>query len=697
MPREPRHDILFEPVKIGPKTLRNRFYQVPHCTGFGVEKPWTQAAFRGMKAEGGWAAVCTEYCSISPESDETPYVSARLWDDEDMRALSLMTAKAHEHGSLAGVELWHGGVYAESREARLPQLAPSQIGSDLESVVVPKRMDRDDIRRAQAQWVAAAKRARAAGFDIIYVYGSHTYLPTQFLSPVYNHRTDEYGGSFENRARFWLEAIELVKEAVGDDVAIAVRIAADTLELSGVPMDDGLAFIRAADHMVDLWDVVIGSMWGAGRLDSGPSRFFDQGYQMKWSGRAREATDKPIVVVGRFTDPDRMAELVRGGTIDLIGAARPSISDPFLPRKIEQGRYDEIRECIGCNACYSRSIWGSHLGCTQNATAGEEYRRGWHPEKFTRAANADRAVLVVGAGPAGMECATVLGKREMELVHLVDSGDDIGGCMRWITRMPGLGGWGHVVDYRRVQLDRLTNVSLGMGSRMTAADVLEYGAQIVIVASGAHWAGDGLSGVTRRPIPGADSALPHVLTPEQVMVDGKRPPGSRVAVVDYEGYFTATAIAEQLRGEGFEVVFVTSHESVSPYSDQTLEGRPVRQRLHDLGVAVHRGVAVERIAEGGIELEGEFGARSQLEVDGAVLITQRLSDDALYNELAADRDALAAAGIEGLYRIGDCVAPRLIADAIFDGHRLAREIDSDDPSQPLPYLRERPLIADIAR
>jgi dimethylamine/trimethylamine dehydrogenase len=697
MPREPRHDILFEPVTIGPKTLRNRFYQVPHCTGFGVEKPWTQAAFRGMKAEGGWAAVCTEYCSISPDSDETPYVSARLWDDEDMRALSLMTARAHEHGALAGVELWHGGVYAESREARLPQLAPSQIGSDLESVVVPKQMDRDDIRRAQAQWVAAAKRARSAGFDIIYVYGSHTYLPTQFLSPVYNHRSDEYGGSFENRARFWLEAIELVKEAVGDDVAIAVRIAADTLELSGVPMDDGLAFIRAADHMVDLWDVVIGSMWGAGRLDSGPSRFFDQGYQMKWSGRAREATEKPIVVVGRFTDPDRMAELVRGGTIDLIGAARPSISDPFLPSKIEQGRYDEVRECIGCNACYSRSIWGHHLGCTQNATAGEEYRRGWHPEKFTRAANADRAVLVVGAGPSGMECATVLGKREMELVHLVDGGDDIGGCMRWITRMPGLGGWGHVIDYRRVQLDRLTNVSLGMGARMTAADVLDYGAQIVIVASGARWAGDGLSGVTRGPIPGADAALPHVLTPEQVMVDGKRPPGSRVAVVDYEGYFTGTAIAEQLRGEGLEVEFVTSHEAVSPYSDQTLEGRPVRQRLHDLGVVVHRGVVVDRITEGGVELEGEFGARSQLEVDGVVLITQRVSDDALYRELAVDPAALAAAGIEGLFRIGDCVAPRLIADAIFDGHRLAREIDSDDPSQPLPYLRERPLVDSIVR
>ncbi|HET7429463.1 MAG TPA: FAD-dependent oxidoreductase [Gaiellales bacterium] len=692
MAREPRHDILFEPVRIGPKTLRNRFYQVPHCTGFGVEKPWTQAAFRGMKAEGGWAAVCTEYCSISPESDETPYVSARLWDDEDMRALALMTEAAHDHGALAGVELWHGGVYAESREARLPQLAPSQIASDMDSIVVPKAMERADIRRAQAEWVAAARRARSAGFDIVYVYGSHTYLPTQFLSPVYNRRTDEYGGRFENRARFWLEAIELVKEAIGDDVAIAVRIAADTLELSGVPIDEGLEFIRAADHMVDLWDVVIGAMWGPGRLDSGPSRFFDQGYQMEWSGRAREATGKPIVVVGRFTDPDRMADLIRGGTVDLIGAARPSISDPFLPSKIEEGRYDDIRECIGCNACYSRSIWGRHLGCTQNATAGEEHRRGWHPERFPPAANADRAVLVVGAGPAGMECATVLGKRGMELVHLVDGGDDIGGCMRWITRMPGLGTWGHVIDYRRVQLGRLENVSIGLGAHLDAEAVRDYGAQIVIVATGAHWRGDGLSGVTRLPIPGADAALPHVMTPEQVMVEGKRPRGSRVAVIDYEGYFTATAIAEQLRSEGLEVEFVTSHEAVAPYCDQTLEGLPVRRRLNQVGVRVHRAVVVESIERDGIRLHGEFQARSELEVDGVVLVTQRRSDDELYHALAGDPAGLEAAGIEALYRIGDCVAPRLIADAIFDGHRLAREVDSPDPSRPLPYLRERPLM-----
>jgi dimethylamine/trimethylamine dehydrogenase len=692
MAREPRHDILFEPVRIGPRTLRNRFYQVPHCTGFGVEKPWTQAAHRGMKAEGGWAAVCTEYCSISPESDETPYVSARLWDDEDARALALMVDEAHRHGALAGVQLWHGGLYAEARESRLPPLAPSQLASDFDGITVPRVMDRADIRRVQAEWVAAARRALTAGFDIVYVYGSHTYLPTQFLSPAFNRRTDEYGGSFENRARFWLEAIEQVAEAVAGRCSIAVRIAADTLERSGVDLDEGLEFIRRADPLVDLWDVTVGALSGWARLDSGPSRFFEQGYQLEWSGRAREATAKPVVVVGRFTDPDRMAQVVREGSADLIGAARPSISDPFLPRKIEEGRYDEIRECIGCNACYSRAIWGRHLGCTQNAVAGEEYRRGWHPERFDRARNADRSVLVVGAGPAGMECAVVLAKRGMELVHLVEADEDIGGSMRWVSRLPGLGEWGRVIDYRRVQIDRLGNLELVPRTRLDATGVRDYGGQIVVVATGARWSGDGMNGFTRAPIPGADASLPHVLTPEQVMVDGKRPPGRRVAVIDYEGYFTGAGIAERLRLDGYDVALLTCFETVAHYCDQTLEGVRLRGRLHDLGVEMHRALLVLEVGEGGVACEREYGRRLDVETDAIVLVTQRLSDDALYRALDADRAALAAEGVEAVYRIGDCVAPRLVADAIFDGHRLAREIDSPHPERALPYRRERPLV-----
>jgi dimethylamine/trimethylamine dehydrogenase len=492
----------------------------------------------------------------------------------------------------------------------------------------------------------------------------------------------------------WLETLEAVRGAVGDDCAIAVRLGVDLTP--GLTLDDALAFVRLADPLVDLWDVNVGSIaeWV---LDSGPSRFFAEGYQLEWTGRVREATAKPIVGVGRLTNPDRMAEVIESGVWDLIGAARPSIADPFLPRKIEEGRYDEIRECIGCNQCIAKSESGHHLGCTQNATAGEEYRRDWHPERFEPAANADRDVLVVGAGPAGMECAIVLGKRGFRRVHLVEAEAEVGGCMRWIPQLPGLGEWARVVNWRRIQLERLRNVEVLTGLRLDADGVREYGAEIVVLATGARWSGDGLDAATHEPVPGADASLRHVLTPEQVMLDGKRPPGDRVVVVDGEGYFTAAGIAEQLAAEGRRVTLVTPFDVVSPTSDETLEGPLLRRRLHEAGVTMHRNTSLVGVAPGTARCETEFGEPLELAADGIVLVTHRLSVDALYHELAADPVALAAEGIEGLYRVGDCVAPRIVADVIFDGHRLAREIDSPDPSVPLPHLRERAVVASLPR
>ncbi|MCC6224586.1 MAG: FAD-binding protein [Thermoleophilia bacterium] len=689
MGRDPKHDVLFEPLRIGPKTLRNRFYQVPHCVGFGSEKPLHQARFRAMKAQGGWAAVCTEYCAISPDSDETPFISARLWDDDDARALAVTCELAHEHGALAGCELHHSGVHSPRRQYRLPALAPSQLASDY-LLVVPKTMERSDIRRVQADWAAAARRAREAGFDIVYVYGAHSYLPMQFLSPFYNHRTDEYGGPFENRARFWLETLELVRDAVGADCAIATRIAVDALGPYGVELDEGLAFVRAADHLVDLWDVNVGSAleWSK---DSGASSLFPEGWQLEWTGRVREATAKPIVGVGRLTSPDRMAEIVASGVWNVIGAARPSIADPFLPRKIEEGRYDEIRECIGCNVCIPKSDPGGNVGCTQNATAGEEYRRGWHPERFERAANADRDVLVVGAGPAGMECAIVLAKRGLRRVHLADAEAEIGGIMRWVPRLPGRGEWARVLNWRSIQLGKLRNVELLTGLRLDARGVREYGAEIVVCATGARWAGDGLNRVTHRPIPGADASLPHVLTPEQIMVEGKRPPGRRVVVYDGEGYFVAPGLAEKLAADGYAVQLVTCLEEISPFSHETLEQKLLVRRMHRAGIGLRTGILLTAVGPGGAVGTDELGDPVELDADAVVLVTQRLSNEALYLELRADPAALAAEGIEAVYRIGDCVAPQLIADCIFDGPRLAREIDAADPATPLPFLRERPL------
>ena len=212
----------------------------------------------------------------------------------------------------------------------------------------------------------------------------------------------------------------------------------------------------------------------------------------------------------------------------------------------------------------------------------------------------------------------------------------------------------------------------------------DYGAQIVIVATGSHWSGDGVQAYTHEPIAGADPSLPHVLTPEQVAVEGKRPPGRRVVVYDAEGYFVGPGIAELLANEGFEVHLVTPLDVVSPISDLTLEGPMLRQHLHERGVVMHRGVTIDRVEPGSVFGEDEFGEAFSLDVDGIVLVTQQVSDEALYLELVGDPAALQAAGIEAVYRIGDCVAPRMISEAIFDGHRLAREIDG-----PTPRIRSR--------
>jgi dimethylamine/trimethylamine dehydrogenase len=604
-----------------------------------------------------------------------------------MRALRLMTEAAHEHGALAGLELHHTGAHAPNTQTRLASIAPSQLASDLVPHVVPKEMEIADIGRVVDGWAQAAVRARDCGFDIVYVYGAHSYLPMQFLSPFYNKRSDAYGGTLKDRARFWLETLEGVRDAVGEACAVVTRIAVDALGPAGIHLEEALQFVNLADDLVDLWDVNVGSI-ASWSKDSGTSRYFDEGYQLEWTGGIRQATAKPIVGVGRLTSPDRMASIVRSGAWDLIGAARPSIADPFLPQKILDGRTDEIRECTGSNVCIMKVDGSGHLGCIQNATAGEEHRRGWHPERFSVASNATIGVLVVGAGPAGMECAVTLGRRGFDAVHLVEASDDIGGRMRWVRRLPTLGDWGRIVDHRKVMLSKLRNVEVVTGRRLSAEDVRDYGAQIVVVATGSRWSGEGLQSATHEPIDGASASLPHILTPEQVM-DGKRPAGSRVVVYDAEGYFVGPGIAELLTTAGFAVDLVTSLDVISPISDLTLEGPMLRQHLHEAGVTMHRGVTVLAVEPGLVSGEDEFEEPWSVEADGLVLVTQQVSDDALYRQLAADADAWAETGIEAVYRIGDCVAPRMISEAIFDGHRLAREIDSPHPAIALPFDRER--------
>lgn len=220
MPRDPRHDILFQPVQIGPKVAKNRFFQVPHASGMTNAAPRVRAAFRGMKAEGGWGVVCTGACSVDPSSDDSPFPNATLWDDADIKAHALMAEAVHEHGALAGVELWHGGAAAMNRTSRDVPLSPSGVPwmathVGFMTAARPKVMDARDIRNLIRWHEDAAKRAEQAGFDILYVYSGMGYLPYQFLLSDYNSRTDAYGGSVRNRVRLTEELIDAVRQATG--------------------------------------------------------------------------------------------------------------------------------------------------------------------------------------------------------------------------------------------------------------------------------------------------------------------------------------------------------------------------------------------------------------------------------------------------------------------------------------------------
>ena len=227
MSRDPRYDILFEPVCIGPVVAPNRFYQVPHCNGMGFLRPRMLAEMRGVKAEGGWGVVCTEYCSVHPSSDDLPHPYGSLWNQSDIKANALMTEQVHAHGALAGVELWVGGAGSANLMTREVPLGVGSMANNSGHPYQTRAMDKKDIRNVRRWHRDAALRAREAEFDIVYVYATHGYLLSQFLSREHNHRTDEYGGSLKNRVRLIQELIEETKDAVGDTCAVAVRMSAN--------------------------------------------------------------------------------------------------------------------------------------------------------------------------------------------------------------------------------------------------------------------------------------------------------------------------------------------------------------------------------------------------------------------------------------------------------------------------------------
>jgi dimethylamine/trimethylamine dehydrogenase len=668
MSRDPRYDILFQPVRIGPVQAPNRFYQVPHCNGTGDHSPRAVAAMRGMKAAGGWGVVCTETAEISNASEFWPYPSLRLWSDADIKRQAMMAEAVHANGSLAGIELGHLGLASGNGFTRLPPLGPSSVMT-LESTfpVQARAMDKSDIRELRHQHRAAALRAREAGFDVVYVYASHNLtVASHFLLRRFNQRSDEYGGSLENRARLLRELIEDTREAIGDRCAVAVRLAVD--ELLGpdgmCSEGEGREVVEMLAELPDIWDVNI-SDWSN---DSGSSRFVKEGFQEPFIAFVKGVTTKPVVGVGRFTSPDTMASQVKRGILDFIGAARPSIADPFLPRKIQEGRVEDIRECIGCNVCVSGEMSYSPIRCTQNPTIMEEWRRNWHPER-SRPRDSEDRYLVVGAGPAGLECALALGWRGYNVI-LAEKRNEFGGRVTLESRLPGLSEWARVRDYRIHQIGKLAAVETYLDSNMTVGDVLETGVDHVVIATGASWRCDGIGRTHFRPIPG--SGLPHVYGGDAIFVETVI--SGPAVVYDDDGTYLGSAIAERLRMVGHSVTLVTPHADVARWTAYTLEQHKIRERLVELGIGIVTHAVLSAILADSVRLvHGNSSKISELSAASVILLTSRQPNDALYRDLEEAGDERDLAGIKTVMRIGDCLSPNLIAAAVFSGRRYAEE------------------------
>lgn len=686
MARNPRFDLLFEPVRIGPVRAPNRFYAVPHASGMTNTMPRMRAAFRGMKAEGGWGVVCTGYVSIHPSSDDTPLPYATLWDENDVRAHALTTDAVHAHGALAGVELWHGGGSVTNRTSRMTPLSPSGVSWMATHVGFmgtqrSKIMDAGDIANLRRWQAEAARRAKRAGFDIIYVYAGMGYLPYEFLLPEWNRRTDAYGGSVANRVRLVRELLEVTHDAVGETCAVALRISLEELRgrTSERASSEAHEVVELLAELPDLWDVKMDSS----PTDCAPSRFTPEGSHEPVIDFVKRLTTKPVVGVGRFTSPDTMVSQIRRGVLDLIGAARPSIADPFLPRKIDEGREQDIRECIGCNICIASWHDSVPIRCTQNPTIGEEWRRSWHPERFAKAAT-DAAVLVVGGGPAGLECALSLARRGYT-VSLAEAAGSFGGRLRFETRLPGLSTWGRVLDWRLGQLQRLTNVTLYAGNELAVNDILGLEHSRVVIATGARWTRS-LYSPLELPVGELNGAA--VYTPDDLAAGITL--AAPIVVFDFDNYYMGSLIAEHLARSVGRVTYVTPAGHAAAWGIMTNEQPQVHRALAICGVdlvTLARVTALEN--EEAVVADLFTGAERRLPCRSLVIVGMRRANDELYGALTERPADLKAAGILGVDRIGDALAPGAIVHAIYSGHRYARELDG--VAHAMPYLRDAPF------
>ena len=648
---------LFSPLKIGTVEVKNRISFQPHLTNLAIGNlpSERQMYYWGERAKGGAGLIITEELTVHP-TDMSYEKLIDVYHAEVIPGFKKVTDYVHQYDSKIFAQLNHNGQQGDGSISRLPVWAPSPV-PDVLFREVPKAMEPEDIEEVARYFSKSAIHAREGGFDGIELQFGHSSLARQFLSPLTNYRSDEYGGSLENRMRAPLKFISAVRKAVGNDYTLGIRMCADEMIPGGLDLGQvqEICALFEATGLIDFMDLSIATFYNLYLVEG--SMHTPLGYTIPLAAGIREKIKLPVFCTGRINDPVMAEKVLASGQADMIGMCRALICDPFLPKKAQEGRMDDIRYCIACNqGCIGRIGMNKALGCVQNPAVGREKEWG---EGTLEQAGVKKRVTVVGGGPAGMWAAKMANRRGHQ-VTLIDRGENLGGQV--ITAMKGTGRdeFGVIIRNEKSQIDK-SGVTVKLGVEATTEQLLADKPDVVIVATG--------SVPKKHPVGGADG--PAIFNVVQVL-NNEAELGQNVCLIDYDGHQRATATAEFLANQGKKVDMITSSLFICAELGPTQDLYSSRQRLLQKGVTFTPDIAVMEVSgeEGAKKVKG-FNVYSNVwnewgPYDSIVMAMGQQVDDDLYMSLKGK--------VPELHRIGDCVSPRKVDMAIWEGHKIGREI-----------------------
>jgi mycofactocin system FadH/OYE family oxidoreductase 2 len=653
-----QYQYLFTPIRIGSTIISNRIVFAAHLTNLAEENmPGPRlTAYYAERARGGCGLIITEEQSVHP-SDWAYQKLIHGFDPHVIPAYRRMTRAVHDYGTKMFAQINHNGMQASSIYSRRPVPGPSPMVDPIHREMC-KELEAEEIAEIVRGYALVVRHVREGGFDGAELQSSHSSLIRQFFSPYFNRRTDAYGGSLENRMRFALEVIAAVRAEIGRDFTLGIRLCGDELIPAGLTLEDVREIARRleATGQLDFINTSVGEFHNLYMVEG--SMHTPPGYQLFVSAGIREVVKLPVFCTGRIKDPVQAERILREGLADMVDVVRGQICDPAFTRKAREGRTESIHLCISCNQyCIGRMGLNLSLGCIQTPATGNELLFPSIVPPRSAKAQPRPTLLIVGGGPGGMQAAKVAALRSYH-VRLYEKQQELGGQVNLLVRVPNRVEFGDVS--RNLQREILeAGVEVQLGVEVTAELIEREQPDAVIIATGS------LPGLP--PVPGTD--LPHVATVWQVLQGEKNAqPGEYVLVYDQVGFHQATSVAELLAERGCIVEVVTPQFYVGGDLGITLDLELWYRRVLARGVRLTANHFLASLGPNSATIINNYtGQPRQLEqLALAVMAIPQTANDALYQQLQGK--------VKRLFRVGDCLAPRRVEQAILDGERAARAL-----------------------